>query len=594
MKMNARLTVVKRSKEENFSTILRLIDNLKEYRFALIGGLLLTILSNSFNLTAPKLIEKCVGFMELPPNEIDLYEVFSFALIMLAFYIATYLLSILLSYVMMKLGQLIGYKLRKNAFNKFEKLPVSYFDTHQTGDIISRFTYDIDMVSSSLGQNFVSFATSMITLFGSFSIMMTINLNLMASLFVTIAISLSLGAYWVKKVRGFHIEKSIKMGELNGYIEDKITGHKTIKIYGQEKNILAKLKEKNIEWAIAHYNSEFKGGNLFRNGLNFVTNSSTATLYVHSSILYLSGDITLAQISSFILYAKMFTGIVNELTFVLADLQSALAAADRVFDFLDEDEELADEITAKTLQNCTGNVDINNVSFSYNSKREILKNISFNAKENNIIAIVGHTGAGKTSLINLLMRFYDPTSGNITFDNTDINNIKRNSLRNNCAMVLQDPWLFGGTIFENIVYGKNGATLDEVITITKAISLHSHIEKLPDKYDTVITEMTVNISQGQKQLITIARAMLLDAKVLILDEATSNVDTLTEVMVQDAMKTLMRNKTSFVIAHRLSTIRNADNIIVLDKGQILEQGNHAQLLAKNGYYSTLYSYSRNT
>lgn len=589
---NKNLEASKRTKKENFSTIARLVKNLKEYRFALIGGFLLTILSNTFSLIAPKMIQKCISFIELPAEEIIIEKVFNFAMLMLFFYILTFLLSMLLSYVMMNLGQVIGYKLRKDSFNKFEKLPVSYFDTHQTGDIISRFTYDIDLISSSLGQNCVSFATSLITMVGSFSMMMSINLSLMTSLFVTVVISLSLGAYWMKKVRFLHLEKSIKMGELNGYIEDKITGHKTIKIYGQEANILKKLELKNQEWAKAHYNSEFKGGNVFRNGLNFVTNSSTATLYVHSCILYLNGNISLAEISSFILYAKMFTGIINEITFVIADLQSALAASDRVFDFLDEEEEIHDTETSVGYENCTGLVEFNDLNFSYNKDRVILNNINFVAKPNDVIAIVGHTGAGKTSLINLLMRFYEPSSGEILFDSNNIASYRRDSLRSNCAMVLQDAWLFGGTVFENIVYGNDNATFEDVLTITKAISLHDHIMNLPKGYETEITENTVNISQGQKQLITIARAMLLDAKILILDEATSNIDTLTEINVQNAMDTLMKDKTSFVIAHRLSTIRNATNILVLEKGKIIESGNHSQLLNLNGYYSNLYKYSK--
>lgn len=591
MKQSDRINVKMRSKEENFSTIKRLLSSLQQYKFALVGGLVLTVVSNVLALAAPKLVERCVSFMELPVDEIELNVVFNFSLIMLGFYVASYLLSILVAYVMMKLGQLIGYKLRKNSFDKFSRLPVSYFDTHQTGDIISRFTYDIDIVSSSLGQNLVSFFTSLITIVGSFVMMMAINLNLMASLFVTIIISLSLGMYWMKKVRVYHLNKSVKMGELNGYIEDKVTGHKTIKIYGQEDNILKRLKTKNDEWGVAHYFSEFVGGNLFRNGLNFVTNSSTAILYVHSSILYLDGRITLAEISSFILYAKMFTSIVNEITFTITDLQVALSASDRVFDFLDQDEEIANVENAKLLNDCTGEVSVENLDFAYNTERQILKNISFDVKPNSIIAIVGHTGAGKTSFINLLMRFYDPTSGNINFDKTDIRDYQRDSLRSNCAMVLQDPWLFGGTIFDNIVYGKAGATLEEVVTITKAIALHQHIMLLPDGYDTKITENTVNISQGQKQLITIARAMLLDAKILILDEATSNVDTLTEVSIQNAMKTLMKDKTSFIIAHRLSTIKNADMILVLDKGEIIERGNHSELIEHGGYYAKLYEYS---
>ncbi len=285
----------------------------------------------------------------------------------------------------------------------------------------------------------------------------------------------------------------------------------------------------------------------------------------------------------------MFTGIVNEITTIMADIQSSLAAADRVFDFIDESEEIPDNVNARNLENPIGNISLNNVSFKYDEHRDILKDINIYGEENKVIAIVGHTGAGKTTLINLLMRFYDSTAGEITFDNKNIMDITRKSLRSSYAMVLQDAWLFGGTILENIAYGNTNCTLEDVIKVSRAVGLHEHIELLPNKYDTIITENTVNISEGQKQLITIARAMLLDAKVLILDEATSNVDTITEVKIQESMKTLMKGKTSFVIAHRLSTVRNADSIIVLDQGEIIEQGTHQELLSLDGSYASLYN-----
>ncbi len=579
----------KRSRKQDYSTLMRLSKYLSKYKYAILAAFALTFLSNAFSLYAPKLTEKVISLIEMPLELINLNDVFSFGAVMVVFYIATFLLSILLSLTMLKLSQNIGHSLRKDTFNKFDRLPVSYFDTHQTGDTISKFTYDIDTVSASLGNNFISICTSIITLVGSFVMMILSNFTLMTSVFITMPISFAIGAFWTIKVRGFHREKSKKFGELNGFVEDKVTGHKTIKIYGQLGNILSKFKVKNVEWGKAHYKSEFAGGGSLRAGLMFVSNITTATIYVHGCFMLLSGGITLAEISAFILYAKMFTGVLNEITFILADIQSALAASDRVFAFLDEDEEKGEGNNSTALEKINGKIAFDNANFSYNKDREILKNIDIEVKENEVIAIVGSTGAGKTTLINLLMRFYHVNSGGIYIDGVNIENINVRDMRKSVAMVLQDTWLFGGTIFENIIYSKPNATKDEVIEIAKSISLHDSIMALPNGYDTVINESSVNISAGQKQLITIARVMLLDAKILLLDEATSNVDSLTELDIQSSMKKLMKGKTTFVIAHRLSTVRNADRIIVLENGEIIEIGTHEELLMNGKNYANLYN-----
>ncbi len=583
------LEIHKRTRKQNYSTLVRLSKYLGKYKFAILGAFALTLLSNAFSLYAPQLTEQIISMIEIPLEEIDLSSVFSFGGVMVFFYVITFLVSIILSYVLLRLSQNIGHRLRKDTFNKFDKLPVSYFDTHQTGETISKFTYDIDIVSASLGNNFISICTSIITLIGSFVMMMISNFTLMTSVFIVIPISIAIGVFWTVKVRGLHREKSKKFGELNGFVEDKVTGHKTIKIYAQLNNILTKFKVKNDDWGKAHYKSDFVGSGSLRAGLQFVSNITTASIYVHGCFMLLSGSITLAEISAFVLYAKMFTGVLNDITFVLADIQSALAASDRVFAFLDEKEEKYDKQNISETSKINGRITFNNANFSYNKDRQILKGIDIDAKENEVIAIVGSTGAGKTTLINLLMRFYHVNSGAIYIDGVNIENINIRDMRKSVAMVLQEAWLFGGTIFENITYSKPNAKMDEVIEIAKSISLHDSIMALPNAYDTVINESSVNISAGQKQLITIARVMLLDAKILLLDEATSNVDSLTELDIQSSMKKLMKDKTTFVIAHRLSTVRNADRIIVLENGEIIEIGTHEELLTNGKNYANLYN-----
>ncbi len=583
------IEINKRSTKENFSTLKRLASYLNKYHFLIFFILILTLLSNAFNLIAPKFIEKIISMIETNTSSIDLYQILSFALIMLLFYIISFILSVFLSYIMLHLGQNIGYKLRENAFNKFATLPVSYFDKHSVGDTMSRFTYDIENLSNSLGQNFIALSTSLITLIGSFVMMMSINFHLMAAIFIAIPIGTAYGIFWSIKVRALHRKKSQKLGELSGFIEDKISGHRTLKVYGQVENILEKLKIKNNEWGQAHYRSEFIGNGSLRSGLQFVSNLTNVIVYTQSCFMLLSSQITLAEISAFLLYAKMFTGILNHITFVLADIQSNMAAADRVFNFIDTKDEKQDNENSIILKEIKGDMRINKLSFQYDDEREILKDINFEVKPQEIIAIVGHTGAGKTTLINLLMRFYHASKGTITLDGISIEDININEFRKSCAMVLQDSILFSGTIFENIAYAKPDTNLEEVIEVAKAASLHDFILSLPHGYDTMIHENSMNISAGQKQLITIARVMLLNSKILLLDEATSNVDSLTELQIQESMSKLMQGKTVFVIAHRLSTVKNADRIIVLENGKIIEHGTHEELLKNAKHYANLYN-----
>jgi len=405
---------------------------------------------------------------------------------------------------------------------------------------------------------------------------------------ITIPISILFTRFMLKKTTPLFRKRSRTLGALGGFNEEMITGTKTIKAYGKEQNIIDDFDKVNIEAVEAAYNAEYYGA-MTGPGVNFVNNLSFSLICIMGAILNIYNMISIGDISSFVLYSRKFSGPINEIANIFVDIQSALAASERVFALIYADEETNDSDDAIELENTLGNVILDNVDFSYNEEKKILKGISFDAPQGEMIAIVGPTGSGKTTIVNLLMRFYDIDSGLITLDNENIYNIKRDELRKSFSMVLQDTWLFQGTIYENLAYGKENATKEDVINAAKAARIHNFIERLPNGYDTVLIDGGVNISKGQKQLLTIARAMLLDAKMLILDEATSNVDTRTEIKIQEAMKTLMKNKTCFIIAHRLSTVQNADKILVIKDGVLVEQGKHNELMNSKGVYYSLYS-----
>ncbi len=565
----------------------RLWDYVYQYKWSAFAALLLSLASNLFALIGPMLSGYAIDAITPGKGLVQFDKVFKYCALMIIFYIASSLLSYILSIIMINLSQKVISRMRSDMFNKLMDLPVSYFDTHQAGEIISRMSYDIDTVNSSLSTDLLQIFTSIITVLLSLAMMIFLSPNLTLIFVVTVPVSILLTRYMASRVRPFFHKRSAELGNLNGFVEEIITGLKTIKIYNREDYITQRFDKKNEDAVNAYYNADYYGS-MTGPGVNFINNISLALVSVFGSILYLFGNITLGNLSSFVLYSRKFSGPINEAANIFSELQSTFAAAGRIFELMDENTEPEDLENAVVLNDIDGNVKMEHVNFGYTPDNEIIHDLNLNAEKGQLVAIVGPTGAGKSTIINLLMRFYDPESGTISIDNISIKNVTRSSLRLSYTMVLQDTWLFHGTVFQNIAYGKNDATMDEVISAAKSVRIHNFIMQLPEGYNTVLSSETMNISQGQKQLLTIARAMLSDSKILILDEATSNVDTRTEILIQQAMRKLMQDKTCFVIAHRLSTIQNADVILVLHDGEIAEQGTHEELLKANGVYSELY------
>ena len=566
--------------------IKRLADYMQKFVAWFILAFILMLASNIFSLLGPNILGKAIGSME--NGNVNFPNVFKYAMLLIAFYVGSAIFSFLLSILMIKVSKKIVYVLRKDAFEKLVYLKVNYFDTNSTGDIISKISYDIDTLNTSLSSDLIHICTSAITIVGSLIMMLNIAPVLVLVFLITIPISLLFTRFMLKRTHSLFKQRSKTLGELNGYVEEMITGCKTIKAYGMEEKIYEEFNQYNDTAVTTGYKAEYYGS-ITGPGVNFVNNLSMTLICVFGSILYILEFLNLEKLSSFVLYSRRFSGPINEIANIFVDIQSAFAAAERVFNLIDEEQEAKDVENAIALEEVDGNIKFKHVKFGYNNHKTIIKNLTFEAEAGKVIAIVGPTGAGKTTIINLLMRFYDIKDGNVLLDNTCIYDIKRKDLRLQYAMVLQDTWLFQGTVKENIAYGKPDATDEEIIAAAKAAHIHSFIMRLPEQYDTVLLEDGINISKGQKQLLTIARAMLLKSNLLILDEATSNVDTKTEVEIQSAMKELMKDKTCFIIAHRLSTIQNADLILVVNNGNIVEKGNHEELINKKGFYHELYN-----
>lgn len=584
----AQFDSVRKKPKDTRGTFLRMMSYLGQYRKVIFGVFLLCFASNVLSLLGPGLAGKAINEAAAGKGQVNFDKVTYYVLRMLLCFLCSSILTVLINVIMVYVSKWIAGKMRKDIFEKLMRLPVGFFDTHQAGDVISRVSYDVDVIGTCLATDVVQILTSIVTVAGSFVMMMVISPMLSLTVFVTIPLAVVYSTRIRKVTQPRFSKRSRNYGKMNGFVEEMLSGQKTILAYAYEDQVEEKFERINTEVADSYYDAEYYGCAMGPT-VNVINNLSLCMVAVFGALLYMPGLISLGQISSFVLYSRKFSGPINEIANIVNELYSALSAAERVFLLLDEEEELPDAGNAAVLSEVKGNVAFEQVSFGYEEGKRIIHDLSLNVDGGKLVAIVGPTGAGKTTIINLLMRFYDVNDGMILVDEKDIRNYTRESLRGAYAMVLQDTWVFCGTIFENIAYGRENATMEEVVAAAKAARIHPFIMRLPRGYDTVITEDGGNISKGQKQLLTIARAMLYDARMLILDEATSNVDTGTEREIQKAMRELMKDKTCFVIAHRLSTIQHADRILVLNHGDVVEQGDHESLMGKKGFYYKLYA-----
>ncbi len=574
------------TKKNRAKLLKRMWQYMGRNRLMIVLAVLLSAASSLLSLYGPKLSGQAINAIT-DPNGVNFRVVLTCAAWMAGCYLLSSGFSYLLQYVMIRLSRRVAKQMRHDIFENLTRLPVAYFDNRQVGDIVSVITYDVDTVNQSLAADALQILQSTITVAVSLAMMLSIAPILVPVFAVTIPITILFTRWLANRVRPMFRFRSKKLGELNGFVEEMLGGQKTVRAYGREEAVQEKFEEKNTE-AVNAYTRAEANGTVTGPSVTFINNVSLALVCVIGSWLFLKGRIRLGDLSSFVQYSRKFSGPINEVANIIAELQSAFAAAERVFALIDAEPEAADAADAKELSDVRGDVQIDGVNFSYDKVRPIITDFSLSAPPGSLIAIVGPTGAGKTTIINLLMRFYDVDKGEIRVDGQPIRSLTRASLRKAYAMVLQDTWLFTGTIFDNIAYGKKDATEAEVVAAAKAAHIHSYISRLPDGYRTVLSDNGAGISKGQKQLLTIARAMLLDANMLILDEATSNVDTRTEQQIQAAMRELMQDKTCFVIAHRLSTIRNADNILVMRNGRVVEQGTHDALMRTESFYRDLY------
>ena len=589
-------------KAKNFKgTLFRLLRYLKPQRAKFMAVFIFAILSSIFSILGPKIMGKAITKiaedfgakimalkMEQPAPTLDFTSIGQIVLFLLGLYLISAAFNYLQQYIMAGVAQKTIYNMRKEVDEKLSRLPLTFFDARTHGEVLSRVTNDFDNISTTLQQSLTQLITSIITIVGVVVMMLSISPLLTLIVILTLPLYVVVTTKIANGSQEHFATQQKALGELNGHVEEMYTGHKIIKAFGREDKSKEIFNSINDKLYIAGYHAQFISG-IIMPLMRFVGNLGYVIISVIGALFAIQGTITIGDILAFIQYSRQFTMPIVQTANIVNIIQSTVVSAERVFELLDEVEEVPDGSEARVLASPKGEVRFENVDFSYNEEQPLIKAMNMDVKQGHTIAIVGPTGAGKTTLVNLLMRFYEINAGKITIDGVDIRDIKRGALRSMFGMVLQDTWLFNGTIMDNIAYGREGATVEEVIQATRAAHAHHFIKALPEGYQTILNEEASNISQGQKQLITIARAILADPVILILDEATSSVDSRTEVYIQKAMTELMFGRTSFVIAHRLSTIRDAELILVMNKGSIVEMGSHSELLAQNGFYADLYN-----
>ncbi|MGG3529042.1 multidrug ABC transporter ATP-binding protein [Bacillus pseudomycoides] len=585
-------------KAKNFKeTMNKLLQYLKPYKFSILIVIIFAIGSAAFAIVGPKILGKATtklfeGLVDkvtgVHGTAIDFTYIGNIALLLLGLYIASTAFGIIQGYIISGVAQKVSYNFRKEIDEKINRMPLKYFDKTTHGEVLSRVTNDVDTVSQTLNQSMSQIITSVITIIGVLIMMLSISwqMTLVALLILPVSMTLIMGV--VKRSQKYFKSQQEYLGHVNGQVEEIYSGHNIVKAFNTEEEEVKKFEEVNDTLYHSAWKSQFLSG-MMMPIMMFIGNIGYVAVSILGGWLAVKRTIAVGDILAFVQYVRSFTQPIAQVAQIANVLQSTAAAAERVFEFLDEEEEIPEAENPVKLQEVKGEVTFKDVQFGYNPDKIIINNFSASIRPGQKVAIVGPTGAGKTTIVKLLMRFYDVNSGAICIDGHDIKDFTREDLRSMFGMVLQDTWLFNGSIMENIRYGRLGATDEEVIEAANAAHVHSFVKTLPNKYQMELNEEASNVSQGQKQLLTIARALLADPKILILDEATSSIDTRTEVLIQKAMENLMEGRTSFIIAHRLSTIRDADLILVMKDGDIVEQGNHEELLKADGFYASLYN-----